>query len=119
MVAPAGERPARERTRRKRERPRRERERTPQDQERAAQPADNEHVESVVSTVRRMLELSGLRLEVEGRAVEEGIELQLDGADRKLLRQRDGELHSALQFLLNRMARRAWPGAGRITRPYR
>jgi spoIIIJ-associated protein len=28
--------------------------------------------------------------------------------------QKDGELLSALQFLLNRMARRTWPDAGRI-----
>jgi spoIIIJ-associated protein len=41
--------------------------------------------------------------------------VDLDGADRKLLLRKDGELISALQFLLNRMARRAWPGSGRIS----
>jgi spoIIIJ-associated protein len=38
----------------------------------------------------------------------------LNGEDRKLLLGRDSELLSAFQFLLNRMSRRAWPGAGRI-----
>lgn len=38
------------------------------------------------------------------------IELTLDGPDRERLTARDGELLSALEFVLNRMGRRAWPG---------
>jgi len=37
------------------------------------------------------------------------LELSLDGPDRKRLTARDGELISALEFLLARMGRRAWP----------
>jgi spoIIIJ-associated protein len=47
--------------------------------------------------------------------IEEGrhngtIELTLDGPDQKRLTARDGELLAALEFVLNRMGRRAWPG---------
>jgi spoIIIJ-associated protein len=35
--------------------------------------------------------------------------LTLDGPDRKRLTARDGELLSAIEFVLNRMGRRAWP----------
>jgi spoIIIJ-associated protein len=37
------------------------------------------------------------------------LELNLDGPDRKRLTARDGELLVALEFVLNRMGRRAWP----------
>jgi len=68
----------------------------------------------VQATVARMVELMGLELSVSARSVDGGVAVELGGADRKLLMRKDGELISALQFLLNRMARRAWPGAGRI-----
>lgn len=38
------------------------------------------------------------------------LELTLDGPDRGRLTARDGELLGALEFVLNRMGRRAWPG---------
>jgi spoIIIJ-associated protein len=38
----------------------------------------------------------------------------MDGRDSGMLVDNDGELISALQFLFNRMSRRAWPGVGRI-----
>jgi spoIIIJ-associated protein len=37
------------------------------------------------------------------------LELTLDGPDRKRLTAHDGELLSAVEFVLNRMGRRAWP----------
>ena len=61
-----------------------------------------------------MVELMGLELNVSARDVDAGVAVELGGSDRKLLLHKDGELISALQFLLNRMARRAWPEAGRI-----
>jgi len=68
----------------------------------------------VETTVQRMVELMGLELSVKARTADTGVTLDLDGADRELLTRKDGELITALQFLLNRMARRAWPGSGRI-----
>jgi predicted RNA-binding protein Jag len=44
------------------------------------------------------------------------LELTLDGPDRKRLTAHDGELLSALEFLLNRMGRRAWPDEPRCFR---
>lgn len=61
-----------------------------------------------------MMGLMALELTVRAHAADSGVRLVLEGEDRKLLLQKDGELLMALQFLLNRMARRAWPGAGRI-----
>jgi spoIIIJ-associated protein len=42
------------------------------------------------------------------------LELTLDGPDRKRLTARDGELLVALEFVLNRMGRRAWPDESAI-----
>jgi len=75
----------------------------------------NPHVEAIHSTTQRILDLLQLEVEVRARAVKGGVELDMDGRDRKLLRHRDGETQAALQFLLNRMARRTWPECGRIT----
>jgi spoIIIJ-associated protein len=44
----------------------------------------------------------------------DGCRVELVGPDRKALLQNDGELIAALQFLLNRMGRRAWPHAGHV-----
>jgi spoIIIJ-associated protein len=44
----------------------------------------------------------------------DGVTIELDGADRRALLHRDGELLQSLQFLLGRMARRQWPDAGRV-----
>ena len=65
-------------------------------------------------TIRCMIRLMGLELTVRTSLAEGGIRVELAGPDRKVLMAQDGEVLSALQFLLNRMARRAWPGAGRI-----
>lgn len=69
--------------------------------------------EAVAATLQRMLDLMGLKLEATA-AGGEGVAIRLDGADRQLLAERDAELLAALQFLLNRMARRAWPDVERI-----
>jgi spoIIIJ-associated protein len=64
---------------------------------------------SLQETLRRMLELMGLELEARTEADGDAVRVFLSGADRRVLLQKDGELVNALQFLLNRMARRAWP----------
>jgi spoIIIJ-associated protein len=51
----------------------------------------------------------GFALSIEENRRDGGIELRLDGPDRKRLIAKDGELLSALEFVLNRMGRRAWP----------
>jgi spoIIIJ-associated protein len=71
-------------------------------------------VESVSATLQRMLDLMGLELQAKAQSDGSGVSVELDGSDTKLLSQKEGQLLSALQFLLNRMARRAWPDAGRI-----
>ena len=68
----------------------------------------------VQQTLEKIFELSDLQIEVRPGTAEPGMALRLGGADRKLLRQRNAELLLALQLLLNRMARRAWPEVGRI-----
>ncbi len=68
----------------------------------------------VEKTAQRMIELMGLDLKVEGSAQNDGVDLQLQGPDQKMLTSRNAELLSAIQFLLNRMSRRSWPDAGRI-----
>jgi spoIIIJ-associated protein len=59
----------------------------------------------------RMLNLMGLDLRLEETARDGSIEIRMDGHDRKRLTARDGELIDALEFVLNRMGRRAWPDA--------
>jgi len=76
--------------------------------------ASAEDIESVGSTVRRMVELMGLELETNASAADSGVSVEVDGEDVELMTQKDGQLLSAVQFLLNRMARRRWPEAGRI-----
>jgi spoIIIJ-associated protein len=74
----------------------------------------SEQAQEVERTLQRMLELVGLKLKAHCLPQDSGVSVHLDGADQKLLKQRNAELLLALQFLLNRMARRAWPGVGRI-----
>ncbi len=80
----------------------------------AGQAPQSEAALAVATTVSRMVELMGLELQVRASPASHGVRVTLGGRDRKALQQRDGQLLSALQFVLNRMARRAWPGAGRI-----
>lgn len=74
-------------------------------------PADTRWVEE---TLDRMFALMGLVLKIRTSGAGGGVRVELGGPDRRLLLARDGELLSALQCVLSRMARRAQPGAGRI-----
>jgi spoIIIJ-associated protein len=69
---------------------------------------------SVEETLGRMFELMNLKIRIRSRLSGNTLRVQLGGADRKLLSQKDGQLLSSIQFLLNRMARRAWPDLGRL-----
>ena len=69
---------------------------------------------SLEETVRHMLQLMGLDVEVRAEVTEEAGRVVLTGADRRVLLQKDAELVSALQFLLNRMARRTWPSISHV-----
>jgi spoIIIJ-associated protein len=61
-----------------------------------------------------MFDLMDLELTVNGAPADDGVTLHVEGPDRNLLNEKDGELMSAVQFLLNRMSRRTWPGVERI-----
>ena len=70
--------------------------------------------QNVEQTVKQIVDLIGLDLETVASEEDGGIVLRMKGPDRKMLMSRNAELLSALQFLLNRMARRTWPDAKRI-----
>lgn len=74
----------------------------------AAPPAEPS-ARTAAATLARMIALMGLDLGLEEIARDGSIEIRLDGPDRKRLTARDGELIDALEFVLNRMGRRAWP----------
>jgi len=74
-------------------------------------PALPEEPSAATSTLRRMIELMGLSLAAEEVPRDGTIEIVLDGPDRPRLTAKDGELLDALEFVLNRMARRLWPDA--------
>jgi spoIIIJ-associated protein len=71
-------------------------------------------VVDVRTTLERILSLARLELSVRAVPTGAGVRLVLHGKDRKLLLQRDAELLAALQVVLQRMARRRWPGAGSV-----
>jgi spoIIIJ-associated protein len=77
-------------------------------------PSDPSAPAVVEDTVRRMLAMMGLELVARAEAAGDAVRVILDGADRHLLAQKDGELLNALQFLLNRMGRRAWPAVSHL-----
>jgi spoIIIJ-associated protein len=64
--------------------------------------------------LREILRLMQLDIALHAEATFEGPRIEIDGADRGLLLARDAELLEALQLVLNRMARKARPDAGRI-----
>ena len=66
-------------------------------------------VSSPARTLADIVDRMGFELRVEETRRDGTLELTLDGADRKRLTSHDGELLSALEFLLHRMGRRAWP----------
>ena len=59
--------------------------------------------------LREIVRLMGFSLEVSETRREGVLELGLEGADRHRLLARDGELVTALETVLGRMGRRAWP----------
>jgi len=61
------------------------------------------------SALRDIIDKMGFELALEESRRDGTLELTLDGPDRKRLTARDGELLSAMEFVLNRMGRRAWP----------
>lgn len=71
-------------------------------------------VRSVERTLCKMFRLMGMELSIRAETSNGGVRLSLGGRDRRMLLSKDAQLLSALQFLLNRMGRRAWPEAGRI-----
>jgi spoIIIJ-associated protein len=68
----------------------------------------------VEASLAKMIELMGLDLSLQSTPIRGGINIQLQGPDRKLLTDRNAELLWSFQVLLVRMARRAWPELGRI-----
>jgi spoIIIJ-associated protein len=98
---------------RDRQRPREER-RPSKPQEHPPVDASPEDIASVGETLQKMVDLMGLELRAEAGPAEWGVRVELDGEDMGLMVQKDGQLMSSVQFLLNRMARRTWPEAGRI-----
>jgi spoIIIJ-associated protein len=61
------------------------------------------------ATLRDIVQKMGFDLKVEETRRDGSLELKLDGPDCKRLTAKDGELLSAIEFLLSRMGRRAWP----------
>jgi len=70
--------------------------------------------DAIRETLERMLDLMGMQLRAKVSATGSNVRVQLSGKDRRALLQKDGQLLAALNFLLNRMSRRAWPEVGRI-----
>lgn len=68
----------------------------------------------IAATTQQILDLAGLELSAELVPTDGGVGIEIAGADRKRLVSRKAELLGAIQFLLNRMARRKWPDAQRI-----
>ncbi len=75
-----------------------------------ADPAQMEHLKATLKTIIEKLELE---LEVAVEPVRTGVRVEFTG-DQDLLIRNDAEFPQAVQFLLNRMSRRTWPGVGRI-----
>jgi len=83
-------------------------------EEAGAVPAAAEDAEWARATLSRIVDLMGFELELSARAAADGTTVELSGTDRERLLQDDGELLEALQFLVNRIARRRRPGSPRI-----
>lgn len=66
------------------------------------------------STTNRMLSLMGLRATATAVPHASGWTVKIEGSDLKPLLRNEGEVLEALEFLLQRMGRRAWPDAGAV-----
>ncbi|MCP3982659.1 MAG: hypothetical protein GY716_25490 [bacterium] len=73
-----------------------------------------EQLQNLEEKLTRILEL--MQLEIETKTAVEGgeISIELEGDDVKRLTNKNADGMAALQFLLNRMARRSWDGVERI-----
>jgi len=74
-----------------------------------ARPAVSVPASPPASALSQILGKMGFELRVEEERKDGALELTLDGPDRKRLTAKDGELLSALEFVLHRMGRRGWP----------
>lgn len=72
-------------------------------------PEDSTADSPPAAALREIIARMGFELGVEEARVDGTLELTLDGPDRKPLLAKNGELLSAIEFMLNRMGRRAWP----------
>jgi spoIIIJ-associated protein len=78
-------------------------------------PVPDEALRKVEQTTQRIVELMALDVTARCEARDGGVTVFLEGPDEKLLKKRrNNETPQALQFVLNRMTRRAWPQAGRV-----
>ena len=68
----------------------------------------------LVTTANRMLSLMGLRSRAAAAPHGSGWTVRIEGPDLKTLLRNDGEVLEAMEFLLQRMGRRAWPEAGAV-----
>lgn len=65
-------------------------------------------------TTNRILALMGMRARATAAPHSTGWTLRVEGADLKALLRNEGETLEALEFVLQRMGRRAWPDAGSV-----
>ena len=70
--------------------------------------------EGLLTTANRMLSLMGLRSRAAATPHASGWTVRIEGPDLKALLRNDGEVLEAMEFLLQRMGRRAWPEAGPV-----
>jgi spoIIIJ-associated protein len=75
----------------------------------AMPPAPPSTVSPPSATLGDIVAKMGFDLRIEETRRDGTLELTLDGPDLKRLTAHDGELLSAMEFVLNRMGRRAWP----------
>jgi len=61
------------------------------------------------AALAEILSKMGFELRIDEARHDGTLELMLDGPDRKRRTAKDGEVLAALEFVLNRMGRRAWP----------
>lgn len=74
----------------------------------ASRPDDAASGSAPAEALREIVRRMGFDLRIDEARRDGTLDLTLDGPDRKRLTARDGELLAALEFLLNRMGRRAW-----------
>jgi spoIIIJ-associated protein len=74
-----------------------------------APPRANTALSPAGSALREIFEKMGFDLRIEETRRDGALELTVDGADLARVTAKDGELLSAVEFILNRMGRRSWP----------